>query len=231
MLKETTTKVTLENITSENRIKMLDDVFNKLNAELTARGKKAFTEKQKNAQQGGNGFEVGQSFTLTGNVGIRDIADSNNTFLAAETTTGDWLSLKYLIPVNVLGYSSKGEFIEEYEPTPVRSDYDTDTEYNEAVKEHETNIITATFDKRKAGKEPAEVMEANKLVCNHRTRNVIELYGFITNGLWSCKGLTLTFLGKVCKQTKAKKEYEFGEYTVKKGAQRVNAVNVWGVTK
>ena len=91
--------------------------------------------------------------------------------------------------------------------------------------------IEATFDEGVAGKAASELVKSNKELLDHGTRSDIELYGLISEKIWNCKGLKLTYCGKVVRQTKAAKDYEFGESTVKKGARRAMTISVWKVSK
>ena len=218
-----TTKKTLETMTSEDRIALRDKTAKELNEKLVSIGKKEFTEKRIKANVGG-GVQVGDTFTLTGDVCIAEIAGSNNVFLAVLTDTGEKLSIKSLIPQSVAGYTDKNA-IDEL--APLADDED------EATHKADENYreVEATFDKKVAGATASELVSANKNVLNHGTRNDIELFGLIKEKLWSCKGFKLTYCGKVVHQTKASKDYEFGESTVKKGARRAMTVSVWKVTK
>ena len=219
-----TTKKTLETMTSEDRTALRDKTASKLNdyIEKTLH-KKAFTEKRIKANVGG-GIQVGDTFTLTGDVCVAEIAESQNVFLAVLTETGEKLSIKSLIPQSVAGYTDKNA-VNELAPLADgenEADHKADENYQE---------IEATFDKKVAGGTASEIVSDNKDVLKHGTRNDIELYGLISENIWSCKGLKLTYCGKVVRQTKATKDYEFGENTVKKGARRAMTVSVWKVTK
>ena len=218
-----TTKKTLETMTSEDRIALRDKTAKELNEKLVSIGKKEFTEKRIKANVGG-GVQVGDTFTLTGDVCIAEIAGSNNVFLAVLTDTGEKLSIKSLIPQSVAGYTDKNA-IDEL--APLADDED------EATHKADENYreVEATFDKKVAGATASELVSANKNVLNHGTRNDIELFGLIKEQLWSCKGLKLTYCGKVVRQTKATKTYPFGEHDVQKGARRAMTVSVWKVTK
>ena len=218
-----TTKKTLETMTSEDRIALRDKMAKKLNEKLAAMGKKTFDEKRIKRAVGG-GIQVGDTFTLTGDVCIAEIADSNNAFLAVLTETGEKLSIKSLIPQSVAGYTDKNA-IDEL--TPLADDED------EATHKADENYqeIEATFDESVAGGAASEIVKSNKELLDHGTRSDIELYGLISEKIWNCKGLKLTYCGKVVRQTKATKDYEFGESTVKKGARRAMTISVWKVTK
>lgn len=222
-----TTKKELSKMTSEDRIKLRDETAKELNKKLAAMNKKAFDEKRIKRVVGG-GTQVGDTFTLTGDVCISEIANSENVFLAVLTDTGEKISIKSLIPQSVAGYDTKGVFVDELEPLP-KNATNEDKEAHEADENY--HEYKPTFDKDVAGGEPTSVVSANKAVLNHGTRSDVELYGLISNNIWPCKGLKLTYCGKVYRKTTASKDYEFGESTVKKGARRAMSVSVWKVTK
>ena len=218
-----TTKKTLKTMTSEDRIALRDKTAEELNEKLAAMGKQTFDDKRVKRVVGG-GTQVGDTFTLTGEVCIAEIADSNNVFLAVLTETGEKLSIKSLIPQSVAGYTDKSGV---NELTPLadgenEADHKADENYQE---------IEATFDEGVAGGAASAIVKSNKDVLDHGTRSDIELYGLISEKIWNCKGLKLTYCGKVVHQTKASKDYPFGELNVKKGARRAMVISVWKVSK
>lgn len=217
------TKKTLKTMTSEDRIKLRDDTANELNEKLAAMGKQTFTDDRVKRVVGG-GTQVGDTFTLTGEVAIGEIQNSKNVYLALITETGEKLSIKSLIPQSVAGYKDLNA-VDELAPL-ADDENEADHKADENYKE-----VEATFDEEVAGGTASEVVKANKNILDHGTRSDIELYGLITEKLWSCKGLKLTYCGKVVRQTKASKDYEFGENTVKKGARRAMSVSVWKIAK
>lgn len=218
-----TTKKTLKTMTSEDRIALRNKTAEELNKKLAADGKTTFTEKRIKANVGG-GIQVGDTFTLTGDVCVAEIADSKNVYLAVLTDTGEKLSIKSLISQSVAGYN---DILAVNELTPL-ADGEKEADHKADENYHE---VEATFDEGVAGKPASEIVKSNKELLDHGTRSDIELYGLITEKLWSCKGLKLTYCGKVVRQTKATKDYEFGENTVKKGARRAMTVSVWKVAK
>ena len=218
-----TTKKTLKTMTSEDRIALRDKTAKELNEKLAAMGKQTFTDDRVKRVVGG-GTQVGDTFTLTGEVCIAEIAGSNNVFLAVLTETGEKLSIKSLIPQSVAGYTDKSG-VNELAPLTEgenEADHKADENYQE---------IEATFDEEVAGGAASEIVKSNKKLLDHGTRSDIELYGLISEKIWNCKGLKLTYCGKVVHQTKASKDYEFGESTVKKGARRAMTISVWKVSK
>ena len=218
-----TTKKTLKTMTSEDRVALRNKTAEELNEKLAHDGLNTFSEKRVKANVGG-GIQVGDTFTLTGDVCIAEIAGSKNVYLAVLTETGEKISIKSLIPQSVAGYTDKNA-VNELAPLAEgekEDEHKADENYQE---------IAATFDESVAGGAASAIVSANKNVLNHGTRNDIELFGLIKEQLWSCKGLKLTYCGKVVRQTKATKDYEFGENTVKKGARRAMTVSVWKIEK
>ena len=218
-----TTKKTLKTMTSDDRIALRDKTAEELNEKLVAMGKPKFEENRVKRLVGG-GTQVGDTFTLTGEVCIAEIAGSDNVFLAVLTETGEKISIKSLIPQSVAGYKDL-HAVNELAPLADgenEADHKADENYQE---------IEATFDESVAGGAASEVVKSNKKLLDHGTRSDIELYGLIAEKLWNCKGLKLTYCGKVLRQTKATKDYPFGKFDVKKGARRAMSVSVWKVEK
>ena len=217
------TKKTLKTMTSEDRIDLRDKTVEKLNEKLVAMGKQPFDDKRVKRLVGG-GTQVGDTFTLTGEVCIAEIADSKNVYLAVLTETGEKLSIKSLIPQSVAGYTDKNA-VDELAPLADDED-EADHKADENYRE-----VEATFDEGVAGKAASEIVKSNKELLDHGTRSDIELYGLISEKIWNCKGLKLTYCGKVVRQTKASKNYPFGDHDVKKGARRAMTISVWKVEK
>lgn len=218
-----TTKKTLKAMTSEDRVALRDKTAEELNEKLIAMGKPKFEENRVKRLVGG-GTQVGDTFTLTGEVCIAEIAGSNNVFLAVLTDTGEKISIKALISQSVAGYTDKNA-VNELAPLAEGEKED------EHKAEENYQEIVATFDEGVAGGTASEIVKSNKELLDHGTRSDIELYGLISEKLWSCKGFKLTYCGKVVRQTKATKNYPFGEHDVQKGARRAMTVSVWKVEK
>lgn len=218
-----TTKKTLKAMKIEDRIALRNKTAEELNEKLAHDGLNTFSEKRIKANVGG-GIQVGDTLTLTGDVCIAEIAGSKNVYLAVLTETGEKISIKSLIPQSVAGYKDL-HAVDELSPLENgedEADHKADENYHE---------IDATFDKEVAGGAANEIVKSNKLLLDHGTRSDIELFGLIKEQLWSCKGFKLTYCGKVLRQTKATKDYEFGESTVKKGARRAMTISVWKIAK
>lgn len=205
-----TTKKELSEWTSEERTNLLNETAKELNEKLAAMGKQTFSNDRIKRVVGG-GTQVGDTFTLTGEVAIGEIQNSNNVYLALVTDTGEKVSIKALIPQSVAGYTADNskEFYDEFEPNST-----------------DVKISNPTYEGKKDAK---DVVTANKKVCDHGTRSDIELYGLISTGVFNVKGFKLTYLGKVYRQTTASKDYEFGDKTVKKGSRRAMSVSMWEI--
>ena len=217
------TKKTLKTMTSDDRVALRNKTAEELNEKLIAMGKPKFEENRVKRLVGG-GTQVGDTFTLTGEVCIAEIAGSDNVFLAVLTETGEKISIKALIPQSTAGYKDL-HAVNELAPLAEgekEDDHKADENYQE---------IEATFDESVAGKTASEIVKSNKELLDHGTRSDIELYGLISEKLWNCKGFKLTYCGKVVRQTKATKDYPFGKFDVKKGARRAMSVSVWKVEK
>ena len=221
------TKKELSEMTFAKRVELRNNTAKELNEQLRELGKNEFSQKRIEAKVGG-GTQVGDKFTLTGAVAIGEIQGSKNVFLAVTTTTGETIPIKALILQSVSGYDTKGVFIDELEPMPKNADDKTKEAHKADENYHE---YRPTFDSDVAGGDPASVVSANKNILNHGTRSDIELYGLIKQKLWECKGLQLTYCGKVYRTTTASKNYDFGELEVKKGARRAISVSVWKIEK
>ena len=218
-----TTKKTLKAMKIEDRVALRNKTAEELNEKLAHDGLNTFSEKRVKANVGG-GIQVGDTFTLTGDVCIAEIAGSKNVYLAVLTETGEKISIKSLIPQSVAGYKDL-HAVDELAPLENgedEADHKADENYHE---------IDATFDEEVAGGAASDVVKSNKLLLDHGTRNDIELFGLIKEQLWNCKGFKLTYCGKVVRQTTATKDYPFGEHDVKKGARRAMTVSVWKIAK
>ena len=211
-----TTKKELNELTLDERNTLRNTTAAKINAKRREDGKKEFSENRIKSNVGGNGFQPGDTFTLTGDVAVCDIQGSDNAFLAVTTTTGETLSIKCLIPQSVAGYEVDHE-------KPFYDEFEKDSENAE--------MHNPTFEAPKGFKKINEIVDHNKTILNHGTKSDFELYGLISEKYWNCKGLQLTYCGKVYRQTVARKEYDFGENHVNVGARRAMSVSVWLVTK
>lgn len=210
------TKKELREMNLSERAQVRDEAAKAINAKLRELGKREFSDSRIKSNVGGNGFQPGDTFTLTGDVALGEIQGSDNAFLAITTTTGEMLSLKCLIPQSVAGYETDS----------------TKTFYDEFKKDSEdAEMHKPTFEAPKGFKKITDIVDHNKTILNHGTKSDFELYGLISEKYWSCKGLQLTYCGKVYRQTTARKDYDFGENHVSAGARRAMSVSVWLITE
>lgn len=175
--------------------------------EITAEAWKAMKERQ----EGGNGFALGESIHLTGEVEIAVVNNTvqgqqvaQNTYFAAVLTDGRRISLRNLIKPNLAGYKFEGTFKED---NGKKGNNRTEVEYT-AQHTEDFDALNTTF------------WDAD-------TRNVLELYMAIKAGKKTLpSGLTLVAQG--CKPIIATKPVKTtGGLDYDKGAHRVMRVNVW----
>lgn len=159
---------------------------------------------------GNNGYTVGQSFTLTGEIEYKtnEINGTKSVYWVLPTEEGTELSLMALMGVSSLkGYctDNKKEFPVEF--------------YNPKTKDKDSRIVTATvnsdFDFDDVWQPP--------------TRNLLDLAGMILEGDLNLKGKTVTYLGTVVKPITAKKDSEQNGEKVKEGYKRVIETRLWEI--
>lgn len=206
-------KKPLNELTFDIRKATRDKAEENINKALEAMGLQPITEKRIKATVSGGGYTPGQTFVLTGEVQIVPIEGTTNWFLGAVTETGEKITLKALIPQNPAGYTSDNTavFIQETKPN-----------------EEKPEELHPTFDAPKA---PSEIYKESLETLVHGTKSDVELYGLIKANIWPCKGLRLTYYGKVMRQSKARKDFTFGTTEVKAGSKRVSYISVWLVQK
>lgn len=208
-------KKTLDKLTSEDRVAIRDKAAEATNKALEALGLPTMSEKRKKATVGGGGYTPGQTFVLTGEVQIVPIESTTNWFYGALTETGEKITLKALIPQNPLGYIADNTAVFLQETAP---------------QDNHAEEISPTYDEMAVGKtakNPKAVYEETIKALNHGTKSDVELFGLIKGGLWSCKGLKLTYCGKVMRQIKAKRDFDFGTEHVMAGSRRISDISVW----
>lgn len=208
-------KKTLDQLTSEDRIAIRDTAVEATNKALNALGLPEMAEKRIKATVGGGGYTPGQTFVLTGEVQIVPIEGTNNWFYGALTTTGEKITLKALIPQNPVGYKSDNSeiLLQELEPND---------EHPEEISPTYNDMATG-----KTAKTPKAIYDETLKTLTHGTKSDVELFGLIKTAIWSCKGLHLTYCGKVMRQIKAKRDFDFGNDHVKAGSRRVSDISVW----
>lgn len=171
-----------------------------------ARGK----EYDQNRIVGNNGYSVGQSFKLTGEIEYKtiEINETKSVYWVLLAEGGVELSLMSLMGVSSLkGYctDNKKEFPVEF--------------YNTKTKDKDTRTVTATVDTKFDFDD----------VWQPPTRNLLELAGMIAEGDLNLKGKTVTYLGTVVKDFTAKKDSEQNGEKVKEGYKRVIETRLWSI--
>ena len=164
-------------------------------------------EKQKDRTVGNNGYAIGQTFELTGEIGVDEMKDEKGaitaTYIVLKTEEGTNLSLMSLMGVSSLnGYAKDGEKIlnEWKEGTTKKS-------------EEVSNDLIADFDFSKTWK-PA-------------TRNLLNLAGMIAEGDLNLKGATVTYCGTAVKSITAKKAGSLNGQKWEKDYKRVITTRMW----
>lgn len=163
-------------------------------------------------QEGGNGFTIGETIHLTGEVEIVVVyANVNgtqvpqNTFFGAKLTDGRNISLRNLIKPSLAGYKFEGVFKEDN------------------GKEGKSRTETEHTAQHVEGFDPANVE-----FWDAETRNVLELFMAIKAAKKSLpKELTLVAQG--CRPIVAARGVSQGNLDYAKGAHRVMRVNVWSL--
>lgn len=176
--------------------------------ELTAEAWKQMQTRQ----EGGNGFTIGETIHLTGEVGIVVVyANVNgtqvpqNTFFGAKLSDGRDVSLRNLIKPSLAGYKWEGIFKE-----------DNGKEGKSRVEtEHTANHIE--------GFDPANVD-----FFDAETRNVLELFMAVKAGKKQLPN-ELTLVAQGCRPIVATRGVSQGNLDYAKGAHRVMRVNVWSL--
>lgn len=163
-------------------------------------------------QEGGNGFTIGETIHLTGEVEIIVVyANVNgtqvpqNTFFGAKLTDGRNISLRNLIKPSLAGYKWEGTFKED---NGKEGKSRTETEYTAQHIE---------------GFDPANVD-----FFDAETRNVLELFMAVKAGKKQLPN-ELTLVAQGCRPIVATRGVSQGNLDYTKGAHRVMRVNVWSL--
>ena len=163
-------------------------------------------------QEGGNGFTIGETIHLTGEVEIIVVyANVNgtqvpqNTFFGAKLTDGRNISLRNLIKPSLAGYRWEGTFKEDN------------------GKEGKSRTETEHTAQHIEGFDPANVD-----FFDAETRNVLELFMAIKAGKKQLPN-ELTLVAQGCRPIVATRGVSQGNLDYAKGAHRVMRVNVWSL--
>ena len=187
-----------------------------LNKIRTAAGLSELTDEawkqMQSRQEGGNGFTIGETIHLTGeveiivvyaNVNAKQVAQ--NTFFAAKLSDGRNISLRNLIKPSLAGYKWEGDFVEDN---------------GKDGKDHVETTYTA---KAVEGFNPANVD-----FFDAETRNVLELFMAVKAGKKQLPS-ELTLVAQGCRPIVASRSVSQGNLNYAKGAHRVMRVNVWSL--
>lgn len=163
-------------------------------------------------QEGGNGFTIGETIHLTGEVEIIVVyANVNgtqvpqNTFFGAKLTDGRNISLRNLIKPSLAGYKWEGTFKEDN------------------GKEGKSRTETEHTAQHIEGFDPANVD-----FFDAETRNVLELFMAVKAGKKQLPN-ELTLVAQGCRPIVATCGVSQGNLDYAKGAHRVMRVNVWSL--
>ena len=163
-------------------------------------------------QEGGNGFTIGETIHLTGEVEIVIVyANVNgtqvpqNTFFGAKLSDGRNISLRNLIKPSLAGYKFEGVFKEDN------------------GKEGKSRTETEHTAQHIEGFDPANVD-----FFDAETRNVLELFMAVKAGKKQLPS-ELTLVAQGCRPIVATRAVSQGNLDYAKGAHRVMRVNVWSL--
>lgn len=163
-------------------------------------------------QEGGNGFTIGETIHLTGEVEIVVVyANVNgtqvpqNTFFGAKLSDGRNISLRNLIKPSLAGYKWEGTFKEDN------------------GKEGKSRTETEHTAQHIEGFDPANVD-----FFDAETRNVLELFMAVKAGKKQLPN-ELTLVAQGCRPIVATRGVSQGNLDYAKGAHRVMRVNIWSL--
>ena len=164
-------------------------------------------------QEGGNGFTIGETIHLTGEVEIIVVyANVNgtqvpqNTFFGAKLTDGRNISLRNLIKPSLAGYKFEGTFEET----------DGSKKTNEYTAQHVEGFDPANVKFYDAG-----------------TRNVLELYLAAKEAASKGNNILpkkLILKAQGCRPIIARRDSTLDNLSYSAGAHRVMRVNVWAIS-
>ena len=194
----------------------LNKQLTELNKIRTAAGLSELTDEawklMQSRQEGGNGFTIGETINLTGEVEIVVVyANINgkqvaqNTFFAAKLADGRNISLRNLIKPSLAGYKWEGDFVEDN------------------GKDGKDRVETTYTAKAVEGFDPANVD-----FFDAETRNVLELFMAVKAGKKQLPS-ELTLVAQGCRPIVASRAVSQGNLNYAKGAHRVMRVNVWSL--
>lgn len=163
-------------------------------------------------QEGGNGFTIGETIHLTGEVeivvvyaNVNGTQVAQNTFFAAKLSDGRNISLRNFIKPSLAGYKWEGTFKEDN------------------GKEGKSRTETEHTAQHIEGFDPANVE-----FWDAETRNVLELFMAVKAGKKQLP-TELTLVAQGCRPIIATRAVSQGNLDYAKGAHRVMRVNVWSL--
>lgn len=169
-------------------------------------------KRMQSRQEGGNGFTIGETIHLTGEVEISVVYTNvngtqvpQNTFFGAKLTDGRNISLRNLIKPSLAGYKWEGTFKEDN------------------GKEGKSRTETEHTAQHIEGFDPANVD-----FFDAETRNVLELFMAVKAGKKQLPN-ELTLVAQGCRPIVATSGVSQGNLDYAKGAHRVMRVNVWSL--
>lgn len=161
--------------------------------------------KMKERTVGNNGYSVGQTFTLTGEIATKEneINGKIQVYIILKTKEGAELSLQSLMGVSSLnGYKFDKEYTVEY---------DVDDE-------KKTRTVKSTMPEK-------DFVKAWSIP----TRNFLELAAMISDGSFPTKDKKVTFLGTAVKPYIAKQDGEQNGESYQAGYARAMETKIWAV--
>ena len=190
--------------------------FDELNKIRKAAGLNELTDdawkQMQTRQEGGNGFTLGETIHLTGEVeivvvyaNINGTQTAQNTFFGAKLSDGRTISLRNLIKPSLAGYKWEGTFKEDN------------------GKEGKSRTETEHTAQHIEGFDPANVD-----FFDAETRNVLELFMAVKAGKKQLPS-ELTLVAQGCRPIVATRGVNQGNLDYAKGAHRVMRVNVWSL--
>lgn len=189
-----------------------------INTELTKDGLTAWDDSRLTKQEGGSGYSIGETVTLTSEVGLANVTNAEgkvtNKYLAVKTSDGAWFSLKNLIRPNLTGYQFKGTFLEDKDGKG--KIVEGEATGSEGAKVYEADV-DAEFDK----KDKDQWFDA-------QTKNLVELYALIKAGEVVTEGVTMKYRGRAIRAWVAERKSKPSMFTqYKEGAHRVMRQAIW----
>lgn len=198
-----TTKQLEDQLKELNKIRK-DAGLNELNADAW--------KQMQTRQEGGNGFTIGETIHLTGEVeivvvyaNVNGTQVAQNTFFAAKLSDGRNISLRNFIKPSLAGYKWEGTFKEDN------------------GKEGKSRTETEHTAQHIEGFDPANVE-----FWDAETRNVLELFMAVKAGKKQLPN-ELTLVAQGCRPIVATRAVSQGNLDYAKGAHRVMRVNVWSL--